>query len=58
MSKIREDQTELKTKGSYLGECRLRFNILEQWNGKKWREVPHVIDRQPAEPNKLHFFPD
>lgn len=28
--------------GKYRGELRSRFNILEQWDGKRWREPPEV----------------
>jgi hypothetical protein len=55
--KIKSDQIELETEGYYLGHCRLRFNILEQWNGYGWHRVPSVVDRSPAEPAELHFFP-
>ncbi len=31
-----------KTKGKYRGECRLNYNILEQWDGKRWKRVVSV----------------
>ena len=55
MEKLREDETELSTKGKYLGQCRQRFNILEQWEGRKWVRVPDVRDRTPARPSRIHF---
>jgi hypothetical protein len=49
---------EFEAHGSYVGECRLLFNILEQWNGRKWVRVPDVKDnRQHQRPSKLHFPP-
>lgn len=53
-----DDKTEINIAGQYLGQCRKLFNILEQWDGKKWRRVPDVIDRRPASPADLHFFDD
>lgn len=51
--------TEIGTRGDYLGQCRLLFNILEQWNGSQWMRVPNVVDRRPStEPVKLHFGPE
>jgi hypothetical protein len=35
-------EKEKSRKGKYRGELRSRFNILEQWDGKKWREPPEV----------------
>lgn len=55
---IRDDEIELSTKGLYRGHCRLRFNILEQWDGRKWQRVPDVIDRSPQPMGKLHFGPE
>ena len=53
---IRDDQIEFETKGSFIGECRKRYNILEQWNGKRWRQVPDVIIReQSPHYSKIHF---
>lgn len=28
--------------GKYRGELRTRFNNIEQWDGKRWREPPEV----------------
>lgn len=50
--------TEIGTKGEYVGQCRLLFNIIEQWDGKKWRRVPSVVDRRQHAPAPLHFDPD
>ena len=33
---------EKDRKGSYRGELRSRFNTIEQWDGKRWREPPEV----------------
>lgn len=58
MKNAPSENTEFKTPGQYLGQCRKVFNILEQWDGKKWRAIPDVVDRRPQSPAKLHFFPD
>lgn len=55
---IRDDQTELDTRGTYLGQCRKRLNILEQWDGRHWRRVPDVIDRSSCRPAKIYFDVD
>lgn len=49
------DTIEFETAGAYLGECRLRFSILEQWTGESWRRVPDVVDRRLSPAPKLHF---
>lgn len=41
-------------RGEYLGQCRRIFNVLEQWNGKAWREIPDVISLA-EKPIKTHF---
>jgi hypothetical protein len=54
-----DETKEFKGAGEYVGQCRRVFNILEQWDGKKWRAVPHVPDRRPTLPQShLHFGPD
>lgn len=50
--------TEIDTKGQYVGQCRKLFNILEQWNGKKWMRVPEVLDRRPQKRGPIHFDVD
>jgi hypothetical protein len=45
-------------KGKYRGELRSRFNIIEQWDGKKWREPPEVGDYGDGIAPDLHFGPD
>lgn len=52
------DTVEADTKGIYQGQCRKRFNILEQWDGRRWRRVPDVVDRTPYQPSKIHFDVD
>ncbi len=44
-----------KDKGKYPGECRLNYNILEQWNGKKWKQVPSVEHRPPPFLGRMIF---
>lgn len=44
-----------KDKGRFLGECRLSHNILEQWDGKKWRRVPDVEYPTLSFSGRLHF---
>jgi hypothetical protein len=41
--------------GHYRGEIRSRFNIVEQWDGQKWREPPEVGDYGEGRPGKIHF---
>lgn len=41
-------------RGEYIGQCRTAFNILEQWDGKAWREIPAVIT-PAARSGKIHF---
>lgn len=41
-------------RGIYVGQCRLNYNILEQWNGKKWNEVPNVFHEE-RRGGKIHF---
>lgn len=41
-------------RGKYLGQCRMEYNILQQWDGKVWREVPDVIT-PVARASKIHF---
>lgn len=43
-----------RKRGEYLGQCRTVFNILEQWDGKTWREIPAVIT-PTVRSGKIHF---
>lgn len=52
------EKKEWQDSGDYLGQCRKVFNILEQWDGCKWRQVPDVPDRRNNQAPSLHFGPD
>lgn len=58
MKNAPDEHVEFEDAGAYVGQCRTVFNILEQWDGARWRRVPSVIDRRPAEAQPLHFFPE
>lgn len=47
----------IKSKGEYRGQVRHRYNILEQWDGKRWREVANFMDEKDYWPpnRKIHF---
>lgn len=40
--------------GKFRGELRTRFNNIEQWDGKQWRE-PEEVGVYDARPTELHF---
>lgn len=48
-------EPSIKTKGEYIGQVRFRYNILEQWNGRKWKEVKNFIEEKDYWPHKIHF---
>ena len=52
------EKIEFDAPGEYVGHCRKLFNILEQWDGTKWRRTPDVADRRPRPMGKLHFGPE
>lgn len=55
MKNAKHEETEFKTPGEYVGQCRSLWNIIEQWDGKKWRSVPEVQDRRPQTPGRTIF---
>ena len=59
MKNLPDDKVGWKVPGQYLGQCRKVFNILEQWDGKKWCAVPGAVDpdERPSPPPRLHFGP-
>lgn len=47
--------THIETRGKYLGQCRQRGNVMEQWDGEKWRPVPSVVILPKQD--GLHYLP-
>jgi hypothetical protein len=58
MKNMPDTKTEYDAPGEYQGQCRSLFNIIEQWDGKRWRSVPVVVDRRPQPTGRLHFGPE
>lgn len=59
MKNLPDVDVKWKAPGEYVGQCRNVFNILEQWDGKRWRAVPDAFDpKEKSSPVKLHFGPD
>jgi hypothetical protein len=57
MKNAADETKEFGEPGEYVGQCRLLFNIIEQWDGKVWRRVPNVPDHRPHPMEPLNFGP-
>lgn len=55
MKNCKYEEIEFTTPGEYVGQCRSLWNITEQWDGKKWRAVPNVLDRRPQSRARINL---
>lgn len=55
MKNCKDEEIEFTAPGEYVGQCRSLWNIIEQWDGKKWRAIPEVQDRRPQPRGRINF---